>query len=245
MYFGTPVFVDPYLYDLSLFSWRWCADSAPRITLEELDRAPDTRVGVETAIRRYLSLVDKHQGRVGITMRIACLQFAPQVGRVSDNIARADAILSEADPDDLDGLDLLVLPELAFSGMPRPVTVTELPADVGQGTTSSRQNTSRRTSSPRVPESARSGRVPRQASMAAPSPSGIPRRPRQRGPLPSAMSVSSWLTAKVRSWPTIASPSCTTQTTHGRVRARAFMEAGWATSGKLPWGYVSDLPLFP
>ena len=62
-------------------------------------------------------------------MRIACLQFAPQVGRVSDNIARADAILSEADPDDLDGLDLLVLPELAFSGMLRPVPVTELETD--------------------------------------------------------------------------------------------------------------------
>jgi protein N-terminal amidase len=59
-------------------------------------------------------------------MRIACLQFAPQVGRVSDNMARADAILSTANPDDLDGLDLLVLPEMAFSGMTGPVAGSHL-----------------------------------------------------------------------------------------------------------------------
>uniref|UniRef100_A0A0B7KLH5 CN hydrolase domain-containing protein n=1 Tax=Bionectria ochroleuca TaxID=29856 RepID=A0A0B7KLH5_BIOOC len=46
-------------------------------------------------------------------MRIACLQFAPQVGDVDNNLNRADAVLSKATPDDF---DLLVLPELAFSG---------------------------------------------------------------------------------------------------------------------------------
>ncbi|KAK7413850.1 hypothetical protein QQX98_007267 [Neonectria punicea] len=46
-------------------------------------------------------------------MRIACLQFAPQVGDVDNNLNRADAVLSKANPD---ALDLLVLPELAFSG---------------------------------------------------------------------------------------------------------------------------------
>ncbi|KAK6065467.1 carbon-nitrogen family protein [Seiridium cupressi] len=46
-------------------------------------------------------------------MRIACLQFAPQVGDINNNLNRADAVLSRANPDDL---DLLVLPELAFSG---------------------------------------------------------------------------------------------------------------------------------
>ncbi|XMA12321.1 hypothetical protein WAI453_005112 [Rhynchosporium graminicola] len=46
-------------------------------------------------------------------MRIACLQFAPQVGDVDNNLNRADAVLSRANPRDL---DLLVLPELAFSG---------------------------------------------------------------------------------------------------------------------------------
>lgn len=46
-------------------------------------------------------------------MRIACLQFAPQVGDVDNNLNRADAILSRVDPE---ALDLLVLPELAFSG---------------------------------------------------------------------------------------------------------------------------------
>ncbi|RWA12378.1 hypothetical protein EKO27_g2725 [Xylaria grammica] len=46
-------------------------------------------------------------------MRIGCLQFAPQVGDVDDNINRADAVLSKANPENL---DLLVLPELAFAG---------------------------------------------------------------------------------------------------------------------------------
>ncbi|KAG5950904.1 hypothetical protein E4U53_004215 [Claviceps sorghi] len=46
-------------------------------------------------------------------MRIGCLQFAPQVGQVNDNISKADAILDTAH---LEHLDLLVLPELAFSG---------------------------------------------------------------------------------------------------------------------------------
>ena len=50
-------------------------------------------------------------------MRIGCLQFAPQVGDVHNNLNRADSVLSKASPDDLDLLDLLVLPELAFTGM--------------------------------------------------------------------------------------------------------------------------------
>jgi predicted amidohydrolase len=49
-------------------------------------------------------------------MRIGCLQFAPQVGDVSNNLTRADAVLAKADPKELEGLDLLVLPEMAFSG---------------------------------------------------------------------------------------------------------------------------------
>ncbi|KAL8667625.1 MAG: hypothetical protein Q9202_000480 [Teloschistes flavicans] len=51
-------------------------------------------------------------------MRIATLQFAPQLGRVDENIARADSLLvSSATP--LNHLDLLVLPELAFTGPDR------------------------------------------------------------------------------------------------------------------------------
>lgn len=46
-------------------------------------------------------------------MRIGCLQFAPRLGEVENNLSEADDILSEANPEDL---DLLVLPELAFSG---------------------------------------------------------------------------------------------------------------------------------
>ena len=47
-------------------------------------------------------------------MKIACLQFAPEVGQVQSNIMRADSILRETQlPPDL---DWLVLPEMAFSG---------------------------------------------------------------------------------------------------------------------------------
>lgn len=49
-------------------------------------------------------------------MRIACLQFAPQVGDTDNNLNRADAVLAKANQDDVDSLDLIVLPELAFSG---------------------------------------------------------------------------------------------------------------------------------
>lgn len=49
-------------------------------------------------------------------MRIACLQFAPLVGDVDNNISLADTILDKADPKNL---DLLVLPEMAFSGKSR------------------------------------------------------------------------------------------------------------------------------
>lgn len=46
-------------------------------------------------------------------MRIACLQFSPVLGDIDNNLNRADAVLSRANPKDL---DLLVLPELAFTG---------------------------------------------------------------------------------------------------------------------------------
>jgi predicted amidohydrolase len=47
-------------------------------------------------------------------MRIVCLQFAPELGKVDDNIRRAEAILSQTKlPSEL---DWLVLPEMAFSG---------------------------------------------------------------------------------------------------------------------------------
>ncbi|OIW30393.1 carbon-nitrogen hydrolase [Coniochaeta ligniaria NRRL 30616] len=49
-------------------------------------------------------------------MRIACLQFSPQVGDTDNNLNRADAVLNKAKPEELKDLDLLVLPEMAFSG---------------------------------------------------------------------------------------------------------------------------------
>ncbi|KZM19388.1 uncharacterized protein EKO05_0002971 [Ascochyta rabiei] len=47
-------------------------------------------------------------------MKVACLQFAPEVGKLQENIARADTILRETQLP----LDIawLVLPELAFTG---------------------------------------------------------------------------------------------------------------------------------
>lgn len=49
-------------------------------------------------------------------MRIACLQFNPQVGDVDNNMTRADRVLSKGDTENL---DLIVLPEMAFSGKRR------------------------------------------------------------------------------------------------------------------------------
>jgi protein N-terminal amidase len=47
-------------------------------------------------------------------MKVALLQFAPEVGRVQENIQRADDILQDTRiPVDL---DWLILPEMAFSG---------------------------------------------------------------------------------------------------------------------------------
>ena len=50
-------------------------------------------------------------------MRIACLQFNPELGKRADNIARTNALLQAASPHDI---DLLVLPELAFTGTCTP-----------------------------------------------------------------------------------------------------------------------------
>ena len=46
-------------------------------------------------------------------MKLAALQLDPKLGQVGINIARADAILAASPPKDV---DLLVLPELAFTG---------------------------------------------------------------------------------------------------------------------------------
>lgn len=49
-------------------------------------------------------------------MRIACAQFSPQVGDIDNNLNRADAVLSKAKSEELENLDLLILPEMAFTG---------------------------------------------------------------------------------------------------------------------------------
>ncbi|CAD6563870.1 MAG: Carbon-nitrogen hydrolase [Alectoria sarmentosa] len=57
-------------------------------------------------------------------MRIACLQFDPELGRLPENIARANVLLEAASPQNL---DLLVLPELAFTGYNYPSLSSILP----------------------------------------------------------------------------------------------------------------------
>ncbi|KAF2272776.1 N-terminal asparagine amidohydrolase-like protein [Westerdykella ornata] len=47
-------------------------------------------------------------------MKVACLQFAPELGKVEENMRRADAILSQTVLPAR--LDWLILPEMAFSG---------------------------------------------------------------------------------------------------------------------------------
>jgi predicted amidohydrolase len=49
-----------------------------------------------------------------ICIALTVEKFAPQVGDVDNNLNRADAVLSKANPQNL---DILILPELAFSGM--------------------------------------------------------------------------------------------------------------------------------
>ena len=46
-------------------------------------------------------------------MRIACIQFNPELGKPPENIAHVNDLLQAASPQDI---DLLVLPELAFTG---------------------------------------------------------------------------------------------------------------------------------
>jgi hypothetical protein len=46
-------------------------------------------------------------------MKIGCLQFAPKLGQVQENMRKADSLLQDVLPGHL---DLLVLPEMAFSG---------------------------------------------------------------------------------------------------------------------------------
>lgn len=50
-------------------------------------------------------------------MKIATLQFDPTFGEVELSIRTADSLLLKAEQDgDLQGVELLVLPELAFTG---------------------------------------------------------------------------------------------------------------------------------
>ena len=99
-----------------------------------------------------------------VEMRIGCLQFAPQVGDVNNNLNRADSVLSKANPDDL---DLLVLPELAFSGIVAYQPDRDFSLTIFKGTTSSRYKTSLPFSSTPAPASRPSGPGPSPSSTTA------------------------------------------------------------------------------
>lgn len=51
-------------------------------------------------------------------MKIATLQFAPKLGEIAANFSRAESLLMREEREGLlTGIDLLVLPELAFTGI--------------------------------------------------------------------------------------------------------------------------------
>ena len=93
-------------------------------------------------------------------MRIACLQFAPSLGKTSQNIQRAEALLQNAAPQDL---DLLILPELAFTGeLNHPLRIARLtfPLAHAKATTSAPSPKYPHILRPQPPDSLLLGQVP-------------------------------------------------------------------------------------
>lgn len=153
-------------------------------------------------------------------MRIGCLQFAPQVGDVDNNLNRADAVLSRANPDDL---DVLVLPELAFSGKS---FIETLPlynyANFDKGIISSHCKTSPRFSNPPAPASHLSGPGRSLSSTTVSSLLDTPRKSTflQNGlPDPNTTTRSSSSMEMVKQLPTTGSPFFTRPMRHGHLKA--------------------------
>lgn len=60
-------------------------------------------------------------------MKIATLQFNPQIGQIAANFSRAESLLMREEREGmLRDLDLLVLPELAFTGLFGPPSLFPL-----------------------------------------------------------------------------------------------------------------------
>lgn len=72
---------------------------------DDLDRA--------AAPGRTINATASKSQRDQRNMKVACLQFAPQVGQIKENIRRAEAVLAR---DMVPGIDWIILPEMAFSG---------------------------------------------------------------------------------------------------------------------------------
>lgn len=151
-----------------------------------------------------------------VNMRIGCLQFAPKVGDVDNNLNRADAVLSRANPDDLDSLDLLVVPEMAFSGEHRdgflcnPEMHQPREAYSRQGTIFSHYSISLRFLSMRAAGSAHSGRGRWPSATIATSSSGT---------LSKSMSLTS---GRRRPNITMQPPSSTTRVSPSRTTGSIF-----------------------
>lgn len=104
-----------WLLVVQLGSWKV---KATRVWIHHADARCCPRYGI--LVSPGCSFSHQKLGRNGRrqsgAMKIACLQFSPQVGDIDNNLNRADAVLNKANAEDLEGLDLLVLPELAFTG---------------------------------------------------------------------------------------------------------------------------------
>lgn len=67
-------------------------------------------------------------------MKIATLQFAPRLGQVAANFSLAESLLMRQERGgELEGLDLLVLPELAFTGELKQLLPSSLNQSASQG----------------------------------------------------------------------------------------------------------------
>lgn len=193
----------------------------------------------------------RQQKQPASKMRIGCLQFAPQVADIDNNLNRADAVLAKANQDDLDSLDLLVLPEMAFSGMvyaletlkiKRMMYSTLQDSQIAnhslfpQATISGPYKISHHTWSHPAPASVRCGPGQLHSSTTPMSWLGILRKSMCHliGQLGQSTTIQRFLsTATEKPWPTIESHSSTPWTRPGRLRASTASLANtsrdWAT----------------
>ena len=70
-------------------------------------------------------------------MKIATLQFSPRLGEAAANFSRAESLLMRQEREgELEGIDILVLPELAFTGESKSLLGLFVPDFAGRNTSS-------------------------------------------------------------------------------------------------------------